>query len=179
MNVQTILVPVDFSTCSMLVTRQAAGLAAGLGAQLVLLHVGELPSGLPPSVLVRPDGEGVTVAGHLHDSGMEHLGPYVEAARGLGVEARAVVTIGEVVPSIVRTARDEHADLIAMGTHGRSGLARVVLGSVAERVVRDSEVPVLLVRRQRRPDCAYASCNWCTEGARSVEEERVQVELDG
>lgn len=67
MNIQTILVPVDFSTCALLVTQQAAGLAARLGARVVVLHVAELPAGVPPDTHVRLDGVDSTAGDYVGD----------------------------------------------------------------------------------------------------------------
>ena len=57
---------------------------------------------------------------------------------------------GEPARTIIETSRDEHADLLVLGTHGRRGLSHVVMGSVAERVVRQSEVPVLTVGLKKK-----------------------------
>jgi len=81
MNIRTILVPVDFSVCSMLVTRQAAGLAARLGARLVVLHVSDLPAGVSPETHVRPEGVDRTASDYLVADGRERLAPFAEAAR--------------------------------------------------------------------------------------------------
>ena len=64
-----------------------------------------------------------------------------------GVSAEYVSARGSPERIVVDTARDKEADLIVMGTHGRTGLAHIALGSVAERVVRDAHCPVLTVRR--------------------------------
>ena len=65
--------------------------------------------------------------------------------KGRGIEASALVTIDLVVDGIVRTAQESGADMIAIATHGRGGLGRAVLGSVADGVVRHSRLPCLLV----------------------------------
>ena len=73
-----------------------------------------------------------------------------DLAQRLGKEGLAVTTfvrVGNPVEEINRLAEDEHADLVIMGTHGRTGLQHLLVGSVAERVVRSSKVPVLTVRQ--------------------------------
>jgi nucleotide-binding universal stress UspA family protein len=179
MNIRTILVPVDFSACSLLVTRQAAGLAARLEARLVVLHIAELPPGVSPATHIRVDGEDHTAAEYLGDDTLARLAPFAEAARTHGVAVEVEVRFGPVVPSILVAADAIHADLIVIGTHGRTGLARVVLGSVAEGVAHKAHVPVMLVRRESRPECARESGEWCPDEGRSPAEERVAAESQG
>lgn len=179
MNIHTILVPVDFSTCSMLVTRQAAGLAARLGAGLVLMHVAELPPGLSPETRVEVDGELRVAADYLIADTAARLAPFAEAARALGATATVEARSGPVVPTILEAADALRADLILLGTHGRTGLARALLGSVAEGVARHAHVPVMLVRRESHPECARESCAWCPHEGRSPAEERLGAEAEG
>lgn len=75
-----------------------------------------------------------------------YLRPIVETLAGRGVRARAAVRRGAPVPEIVAEAREAGADLIAMTTHGRGGLGRLLFGSVAEAVLRQAEIPVFLMR---------------------------------
>lgn len=179
MNIRTVLVPVDFSTCSMLVTRQAAGLATRLGARLVVLHVAELPAGVSPDTHVRPEGVDRTASDYLGTDARERLAPFAEAGRELGAAAEIDVRFGHVVPTILRAADETQSDLIIIGTHGRTGLARIVLGSIAEGVVHGAQVPVMLVRRESRPECARESCEWCPHEGRSVAEEKIAGESQG
>lgn len=176
---RTLLVPVDFSTCSMLLLDEATKLALPLGARIVLLHVADLPAGIEPGTLVRPDGVTVRVEDHLASDSRSHLAPFADAVARAGVAVETMVRPGPVVQTIHDVTAEIGADMVVMGTHGRSGLARAVLGSVAEQVVRLSDVPVLLVRRHRRPECSRASCDWCTDNVRSPAEERLRAELDG
>lgn len=179
MNIRTILVPVDFSVCSMLVTRQAAGLAARLGARLVVLHVSDLPAGVSPETHVRPEGVDRTASDYLVADGRERLAPFAKAARELGAAVELDVKFGHVVPTILRAADETQADLVIIGTHGRTGIARMVLGSVAEGVAHKAHVPVMLVRRESRPECARESCEWCPHGGRSAAEEKIAGESQG
>jgi len=78
--------------------------------------------------------------------GTKHLAALVTKARKAGVRARALLLEGVAYDRIVAAARRQHATMIVMGTHGRTGLARFVLGSVAGRVVAHAKCPVLTVR---------------------------------
>ncbi len=68
-----------------------------------------------------------------------------------GVEARGQVLIGYAAEEILNRAHDEKADIIVMGTHGRKGIDRILFGSVAEKVVKNADMPVLTVRPTETP----------------------------
>lgn len=143
---QRILVPVDGSGTSKAGLRQAISIARGSGAQLRLLTIVDLRF-----VTRAPDGFPIpeTVFDGVREEGRKVLDEAQQAARGAGLaaEARLAETVGErVSEGILEEARRWAADLIVIGTHGRSGLRRAVLGSDAEEVVRGASVPVLLVR---------------------------------
>lgn len=141
-----ILVPTDGSAGMERVIRHAADLARVHGAELHLLYVVNTASfaNLP----METSWEGVSEM--LHEEGETALD---EAERAAGdVPTERVTLEGTPSREIVRYARREGCDLVCMGTHGRGGLNRLLLGSVAERVVRSSEVPVLTVRVGERPD---------------------------
>ena len=179
MNIGTILVPVDFSSCAMLLTRQAAGLAARVGARVVVAHIAELPQGLSRTAHLHPGGGDQDAASYLTEDTTRRLRPFVEVVQAAGVEASALVRVGPVVQGIHKAAQEVGADLLMIGTHGRSGFARLVLGSVAEAVARESSVPVMLVRREPRPECGRESCAWCSVDGRSPAEEQVAAETEG
>lgn len=145
---RTILAPVDFSRCASGAADYAAELARAAGATLVLHHATELPAGLLGSERIQPSGaspETIRVDDYARGSARVHLAR--EAAR-LGEDLRVVTRtdIGPIVPAILAAAEELGADLIVMGTHGRTGLRRGLLGSIAERVVRGARCPVLTVR---------------------------------
>lgn len=167
----TILVPLDFSDCAPRVLAEAVRFARAFHARLLLLHASEAPRGLPLNALVQPSVGGVAqpVAKILREDAEAHLVPLVEAARAAGVEARAVVTFGSVAEVVLDTAAREEVAMILMGTHGRSGISRAVLGSVAEDVVRHSDVPVITVRARHGPSCAASRCASCEQGRSEVE----------
>jgi nucleotide-binding universal stress UspA family protein len=141
---KTILVPLDSSITAQRGLREAIGLARLLGAKLALLHVVN-------TVVMASEAAAANTA-ELLDSrrtaGADLLAEAQRQARGEGVVAETVLVDavdGRIDATVLEQVRQMAADLIVMGTHGRAGLARLVLGSDAELVVRGSPVPVLLV----------------------------------
>ena len=159
-----ILVPIDGSRASNLGLAQAIKLAKDCDATLCLLHVVD-------ELVVTPrlDGPGYVPASYIDEfmealrrSGTQILASAERKAQRSGVRWQAVLaeTLGHAVADvIIEQARKWRADLIVLGTHGRRGLSRMVMGSDAESVVRAATVPVLLVRargearskRRKRP----------------------------
>jgi nucleotide-binding universal stress UspA family protein len=147
-DVRHILVPVDFSENTPAVLEWAAHLAEEHGSAITLLHAYHLPvefqqlegAYLPPDFWqsVRSEAEGTLrrFAGELQ-------------ARGIRVET--AVCEGYAATVIVEEAAIRHADLIVIGTHGRSGLKHLLLGSIAERVVQKAPCPVLTVKAGAPP----------------------------
>lgn len=141
-----ILVAVDGSPASMKGLREAIRLAKDGRAQLFLLHVVNEFYAFANLDGVAP---GVDLVPALREGGQRILAKAKAAAEKEGLRAKTLLreTLGgPAADSIVRDARRQRADLIVLGTHGRRGLRRLVLGSDAEAVVRSSPVPVLLVR---------------------------------
>jgi nucleotide-binding universal stress UspA family protein len=148
MEINRIVVAVDFSAESQSAVEQAMNVARKNGAELVLLHV----CGVPDKPNDVPDAMRATLNVYeemLREQlsevrrQLDELGAQLS---GQGVEISHVVREGFPDSAIVETARELHADLIVTGSHGRTGFARFLMGSVAERVVRLSEVPVLVAR---------------------------------
>jgi nucleotide-binding universal stress UspA family protein len=143
-----ILVPCDFSPCSVAAAELAAELAAEHGARLVLHHATERPSALSGTATIQPDPArgAIAVDDWLHEEARRSLGQLARAVGrdGLAVETRS--DLGKPDEAILRAIRETSADLCVMGTHGRTGLAHLLVGSIAERIVRTSPVPVLTVR---------------------------------
>jgi len=165
-----LLVAVDFSDCAHAVVADADALAGRLGTELVLLHVVEGHEGLGLST--RLDRSGRTAGQVLAAEAQELLGTFATT-----VPAQTVVRAGPVVSTIHAAAEEVGAEMIVMGTHGRRGMAHLVLGSVAQKVVATAKVPVLTVRAQHRPSCEAANCNWCS--SRTPMEEQMGFEADG
>ena len=145
---KTILVPHDFSASANHAAAIARDEAKLHGGTLVLLHVIELPYQLGlDAVIVPPEtGAPISVRQYAIDSAETHLQDIADRLAKDGVTARGVVVIGAPVDEINRAIDHERADLVVMGTHGRTGFRHLVAGSVAERIVRSSKVPVLTIR---------------------------------
>jgi len=148
MTIRRILVPIDFAGCAYDVVATAAVVAGGLRAEVVLLYVVQLPMGIDAETVVHPHGSerAKTALGLLRDDARIHIGPLAEVLSDHDVAISHVLRQGDVVESILQTAVDVDADMLIMGTHGRSGLQRFFLGSVAEQVVRRADIPVTTVR---------------------------------
>lgn len=145
---KTMLVPTDFSAGSRAALSLAADIAKVHGAKIVILHVAELLPGLTPDTMVHAEGGGGPI--RLEDFHRDQTLAWMEQDRELAhareVPVELVFKLGGVVPTILAATASSGADVVVMGTHGRSGLAHLVMGSVAERVLRQSKVPVLTVR---------------------------------
>lgn len=161
MTYKRILVPVDGSPTSNAGVREAIRLAQGQGASLQLVHVADqhyiTMMGFESATAVDDLLASVTKAGRhiLHNA--------ERVVRKAGLEPSAVLLetlTGPAADPIVRQAKKWGADLIVIGTHGRRGVRRLLMGSDAEQIVRTSPVPVLLVRspeRARKPAAAPAA----------------------
>lgn len=145
---KTILVPHDFSASANHATAIARDEARLHGATIVLLHVVDLPHQLgPDAVIVPPEtGAPISIKEYAIQSAENHLQDIVTRLAKDGATATAVVAVGTPVDEINRAVEDHRIDLIVMGTHGRTGLRHLMVGSVTERVVRSSKVPVLTIR---------------------------------
>ena len=142
-----ILHPTDFSECAEQARAQAIRLARALGGEIILFHV---------SVETPLYAEGMLAAGtvqKIYESqrkwAEEALDARAAEMRAAGVPARWKLTAGVPFDAIVQAAKQEGADMIVMGTHGRRGLERLLLGSVANKVVRLAPCAVLTVRERK------------------------------
>jgi nucleotide-binding universal stress UspA family protein len=138
-----IVCPTDFSESAERAVRQAASLAKSLGAEVVLVHVAS-EAQLWREGVMTPALRRVFEAQRKWAA--DALAERVVALAAEGTLARSVVRAGAAWEEIVRVAAEEHADMIVMGTQGRTGLERFMLGSVAERVIRRAPCPVLTLR---------------------------------
>ena len=140
-TIKTIVAPTDFSDCSLEAMRYAIGLAEVFSARVVFLHVME-QLGYEPELSLTPAGIRPEVTRMV----AEMMQDYVDRVRAQGIEVEWHLEIGAPFAEIRGAAERHHADLIVMGTHGRTGLAHVLLGSVAERVVQHAPCPVLTIK---------------------------------
>ena len=146
MEIKTILVPTDFSDFAEHAYNWAMGLAANCKAKIVLFHATPTMSHIAfPESVYYPDL--ARMEREMLADAEKRVGEFVAKKGPSPVPVETRVTLGEAVWEICRMAEKEHADLIIMGSHGRTGLSHVVLGSVAERVVRHAPCPVLVARR--------------------------------
>jgi nucleotide-binding universal stress UspA family protein len=137
-----VLCPIDFSDTALRALEQAAALANRLGARLTMLHVAPTFARLNP--LADPDGR--PLAGSSRDNVIAEMRRSLEQAGGAADGVTFLADEGDVAGTILARAEEIDADLIVMGTHGRTGLSHLVLGSVAEQVIRGASCPVLTVR---------------------------------
>ena len=147
-----ILHPSDFSRASGAAFAKAVQLAKDNRAELVLVHVFTLPLQMMGEAYIPPDAY-AEIEASTRAWAKKGLDKLLAKAKQSGVRARGLVLEGIPHARITRAARSNRTDLIVMGTHGRRGFSHAMLGSDAERVVRESPVPVLLVRHpeSRRP----------------------------
>lgn len=136
--IRTVLHPTDFSERADLAFRLACSLAQDYGARLVLVHVVELPLAVA--------SEGVLMLPPEFD--LESLRDRLQQLRPqdpkVAVEHRLIQ--GDIATQILRVAEETKCDMIVLGTHGRTGLSRLLMGSVAEQVLRKATCPVLTAK---------------------------------
>jgi len=146
-DVKRILLPTDGSATAVEAMDVAMGMAKRYGAEVVAVFVdpGRVMEPLEEEMVEQSEGVHHSIAG---------LRVAIRAAERNGVPLKSVVAEGAVAHAILATARDEECDLIVIGNTGRSGMQRLMLGSVAEAVVREAAVPVLVVK--------HCSTKFCT-----------------
>lgn len=143
-KVRQILVPTDFSESSSLALRAAIQLGRKFGASVEVLHVDT-----EATVLVPPPGDLIPASpvdvAEVMEKSVERLNEIAEDVRRTGLVCTTATEVGTTHTEIVEHAQRIGADLIVMGTHGRHGLGRVLVGSIAEKVVQHATCPVLVV----------------------------------
>jgi nucleotide-binding universal stress UspA family protein len=146
---EKILCPVDFSACSDLALDYALSLAKERGGQVSVMHV-------LPNVMADPDvypylAEPVLVSGETRERAYKQLGSFVSRALAKNVAADVVLESGDVVDEIAKKSERLGPDLVVIGTHGRRGFQRLLLGSVTERLLRRCRAPILAVSPSAEP----------------------------
>ena len=145
-ELKKILCPTDFSENSEHAMKYALTLATLSQAKLLLFHVVE-PLTYPQSAeLFEPVLDEVELTMKMEAAFQKQLEDQVAALKEKYPKVSGRLVTGNTFLEIIQAARDEGADMIVMGTHGRTGLAHVLIGSVAERVVREAPCPVLTVK---------------------------------
>ena len=145
LEIRSILAPTDFSAHSEQAVRYACGLAERLGAELHLLHILSeiLPAGPDPLLMPVMPPEYYE---ENEERARETLGRFLQPGWGTPGSVVTAVRWGSPVEAIVAYAEEFKVELLVIATHGRTGLSHVLLGSVAERIVREAPCPVLTVR---------------------------------
>jgi nucleotide-binding universal stress UspA family protein len=141
---QRIVVPTDFSSTAEAAWSLARRLAGAVGAEIVLAHVLVETAAFSEGPFTMASVREVYAS--TRKWAEEAIERWAAEARSAGLTVRTVLRTGVPHEEIAALAREEKADLIVIGTHGRGGLDRVLLGSVADRVVRVGACPVLCVR---------------------------------
>lgn len=149
-KIANILVPTDFSAAAAAATEYAATLASSLDAGIHLVHVLEEPP-FAHAHQFHP-ALGADRWEERYQEARARLAAVKDALAAEGVRASAEVRTGSATGELLEASVDYGADLIVMGTHGRSGLEHLIIGSIAERLIRTARCPVLAVRDPRVPE---------------------------
>ncbi len=144
-KIEKIFVPTDFSSCSQEAIDYAVFLAEQLNATILLTHVLE-PISYPIDFAM------IEYADDDRMKTVQSLDRIARPWRQKGVRIETHLFKGDPAAEIVKKAKDLECDLIVMGTHGRTGIAHLMTGSVAERVLRTSSLPVLTVRQREEKE---------------------------
>ncbi len=143
MQIHKILVPFDFSEHSEKALHWATGIAEKWQAQVLLFHV---VSAATYPMMTEAYYNTAQVEARREEDAKQQLKEMAAKEKTVNIETK--VKVGEPFWDICRAAEEEKMDLIVMGSHGRTGLAHVLLGSVAERVVRHASCPVMVVNKK-------------------------------
>lgn len=138
----SIVCAIDFSEPSDRALGHALALAKRIGAKVIAVHAWQLP------VYAVPDGVAVfgpEVVAEITEGLQKQLAKTLEGHRAAGLTLEGRLVAGAPVEAVLEVAKDVGAEYIVIGTHGRTGVARFVIGSVAERLVRLSTIPVVVV----------------------------------
>lgn len=143
-----ILCPTDFSEPSLCGLKMANEMAVQFGSEIILVNVHKPIPHLPtPRVAASETTFDVSIYEKQIIEDAEHnLATVAKEILAEGVSPRLIVRVGTPAEEILATAKEENVDAIIIASHGRTGLAKIVFGSVAQRVVRRAECPVLTMR---------------------------------
>jgi nucleotide-binding universal stress UspA family protein len=139
------LVATDYSDCSLTALRAAVSLARQLGASIHVVHVWSAPYFGPEYADLRIGDERKSIFSLIRDKAAADMEAFVARVEVQGVVVTTRIESGEPVSRLIDLIREEAPDLVVVGTHGRTGAKRWLLGSVAERIVQLSPSPVLTV----------------------------------
>jgi nucleotide-binding universal stress UspA family protein len=145
--IQRILCPIDFSEFSMRAFHHSLSLAEHYGSSLVALHVVEMWKYPYAEYAVTDGGDYANLLKSLREGAKEHMQEFLNRHRHGGIHSELAIREGRAPDSILSFAEKEKIELIVMGTHGRRGFDRLMLGSATDRVMREASCPVLTVRQ--------------------------------
>jgi len=147
MGIRRIMVPIDYSENSKAALAYGAELALGFGASLDIVHVWDRPTYLTDAVMVQRPGEAHKPIGELiRENAERDMAEFLaEVSLPAAVSASNRLVSGEPASALLAELKKGEHDLVVLSTHGRTGLAHLLLGSIAEKLVRLSPVPVLTV----------------------------------
>jgi nucleotide-binding universal stress UspA family protein len=137
-----ILVPLDGSPLAEAVLPHVQALAKSEGAEIVLLRVAVTPD---PNLFHRDVAEGRQITDAIEEEAMNYMETEATKLQKEGAKVTSITRDGTIPDTILEVAEETHADVIAMSTHGRIGIQRLLKGSVAEEIVHASHIPVMLV----------------------------------
>ncbi len=148
MSLQKILVPTDFSACSTRALAEAQQFAVAFGASIDLMYVWSAPALVAPEALISGVGiNELPLFQWIGQNASEQLEKFEAAAQQAGIAVRSsICESGDPATAIIERATNGGYDLLVLGTHGRTGLSHLLMGSVAEKVMRRAPCPVLTVR---------------------------------
>jgi nucleotide-binding universal stress UspA family protein len=142
MKIKKIIVPVDFEKTTHKLVEFALYIATQLSAEIDFCHVVE-PFSMGDMMLGSPSmGD---LEKQIRINAEERMANLIEDNEGKGLTCRGKVLFGDTVDEIIAYAREQGANMVIIGTHGAKGLEKILLGSVAERVVQKSDCPCLVV----------------------------------
>lgn len=152
MGIRRIMVPIDYSENSKTALEYGAEFALGFGASLDIVHVWDRPTYLTDAVMVSRPGEAHKPIGELIRENAQHDMNEFLAGLSLpsGVPVSSRLISGEPASALITELKKGEHDLVILSTHGRTGFAHLLLGSIAEKLVRMSPVPVLTVPSPNR-----------------------------
>ncbi len=144
-TISSILCPLDFSDASKNAFRYACEFARSMGSKIHVLNVVE-----PRPMAADMTLTYIPVEEDLEQAATEELGPLVAEARQTGLAISTEVVVGIPVDTILEKLDEHDVSLLIMGSHGKTGLTRFLMGSVAEGVVRKANIPVLIVKAEEK-----------------------------
>jgi universal stress protein A len=162
-KIARVLVAVDFNSTSQVALEYATALAGHVGATMHLLHVVESPLAAGPLTAEVYIAAMPAARNRLLDEATARLAGLVASTQRESVHATSEVRAGSAADIICNVAGERQSDLIVIGTHGRTGLAHLLVGSVAELVVRQAPCPVLTVRSHGGATIAPARSSFVDE----------------